>query len=252
MNGADLAGLGVLVTRPARQAESLCTLIEAQGGRPVRFPALDIQPPQDPSAARRLLAQSWDLLIFVSANAVSEALALAGGLPDGIRLAVGAGTAQALAAAGWPAVRVPERADSEGLLALPELAEVAGRRILILRGEGGRALLGDSLVQRGAEVVYAEVYRRLVPQADPAPLLRDWRRDIQAIIATSGELLTGLDQLLGAEGRALARSTPLVVAAPRIQDIAQRLGYARVRCAAGAGDAALVAALAALVWEATP
>jgi uroporphyrinogen-III synthase len=62
--------MGVLVTRPAAQAEGLCRLIEAAGGRAIPFPAIAIQPVNDQGTARRLLAEPWDLMVFISRNAV--------------------------------------------------------------------------------------------------------------------------------------------------------------------------------------
>ena len=66
---------------------------------------------------------------------------------------IGAGyggtTAAALLAAGRPADFTAAKADSEGLLADPAFADVAGRRILIVRGVGGRELLARSLRARG-------------------------------------------------------------------------------------------------------
>ena len=246
----DLAGLGVLVTRPALQSAGLCRLIEHCGGRPLAFPALEIRPPEEPGEARRLLEREWDLVIFISPNAVRFALSLsATGRPPGAAqvAAVGRGSARALAAAGVQPDLVPERYDSEGLLALPELARVAGRRILIVRGEGGRALLGDTLERRGAEVHYAEVYRRLRPSVDAAPLVARWGRDVQVVTATSVEVLENLALMLGEEGRGLLCATPLVVISERMQQAAARLGIARVLRAEGAGDEALLDALCGLL-----
>ena len=48
---APLAGIGVLVTRPQHQAERLCTLFADAGATPIRFPAITIAAPTDPTAA---------------------------------------------------------------------------------------------------------------------------------------------------------------------------------------------------------
>ena len=248
----DLAGLGVLVTRPAHQSEGLCRLIEQCGGRPLPFPALEIYPPEDPSEPRRLLGLAWDLVIYISPNAVRFAPSLSPTrkFPVASRVAVvGRGSARALEAAGVQPDLVPERFDSEGLLALPELTEVAGWRILIVRGEGGRPLLGDTLTERGAEVRYAEVYRRVRPTTDAAPLLARWGRDVQVVTATSAEVLENLAAMLGDRGRGLLRATPLVVVSSRMEQAAVRLGIEQVRRSTGAADTALVESLCGILEE---
>ncbi len=238
----------MLVTRPAHQAEGLCRLIEAAGGRALGFPVLEIRGPADPDLARRLLAQTWDWLFFVSANAVDSALELCGGLPAPRRIAaVGQATAAAVAAAGYSVDLVPEGSfDSEALLASEAMRQVAGQRILIVRGEGGRALLGDTLGERGATVAYAEVYRRVRPERDPALLLARWDEDVNAVVATSGEILDNLVGMLGAAGRERLLGTALVVVSARMAEQAERLGFARVAVAERAQDAAIVAALCGL------
>ncbi|AGA90154.1 uroporphyrinogen-III synthase [Thioflavicoccus mobilis 8321] len=246
-----LAGRGVLVTRPAAQAERLCGLIEAAGGRAIRLPVLDIEPAADPAPLCRLFAERWDLLVFVSRNAVELALALlpAGRLPTGPRLAaVGRATAEALAAAGRGPDLVPAgRYDSETLLALPELADVRGWRVLIVRGEGGRALLRDTLASRGAEVAYAEVYRRVLPSVDVGTLVARWDEEVAVTMATSDEALQNLLTLVGPAGRAALLATPLVVVAERTGELAGRLGFGEVAVAERADDGSILAACCALV-----
>ncbi len=243
----DLGGKGVLVTRPAAQAAGLCHLIEQAGGRAIPFPTIEILPSAHPEPARGRLAEPWDLLIFVSRNAVEQALPLlpATRLPSGPELAaVGAATAKALAEAGRPPDLVPSAGyDSESLLALPRLADMRGRRVLIVRGEGGRPLLGDTLAARGAEIAYAEVYRRTLPRADTASLLTRWDRDVQLVTATSGEVLDNLCALLGEEGRGLLLATPLAVVSGRTASAAKALGFLRVEIAERATDEDLLAAL---------
>ena len=247
----DLAGRGVLVTRPATQAEALCTLIEQAGGRPVPFPVLEIAPVADPGPAHDLLVEHWDLMVFISRNAVHQALGLTAGDGSwpgvGLLAAVGQATATALAEAGRAPDLVPaERFDSESLLALPGLADMRGRRVLIVRGEGGRALLGEALAGRGAAVHYAEVYRRLRPDLDPADLLRRWSGEVHMVTATSDEVLLNLQLILGEPGLALLHDTPLVVISERGAATARGLGFQRVVVAGRAADQAIVEALCAL------
>ena len=243
----DLHGAGVLVTRPARQAEPLCRAIEAAGGRPIRFPVLEIRDPPDAAAAHALLADAaqFDLLLFVSANAVERATPWLPVRVDAKIAAVGEATARALEAAGLAPSLVPAgRFDSEGLLALPALQAVAGWRVLIVRGTGGRTLLADTLAARGATVRHAEVYRRALPDVDPAPLLRDWERRVHLVVATSNDVLDNLLALLGEAGACKALATPLVVVSERMATHARSAGFGCVVVADGAGDAAIVDALA--------
>lgn len=246
-----LAGVGVLVTRPAHQADRLCALIKAAGGTAVRFPALAIVAPEDPEAARAVVDRlaGFDLAVFISANAVQYGLALLGGakgLPAGLSIAaIGAATARALAQAGCRVDLRPEGGfDSEALLAAPELQDMAGRRVLIFRGQGGRELLADALRQRGASVEYAEVYRRARPEASADGVLRRWQAgDIHIVTATSNDALRNLYDLLGEPGRSQLRETPLVVVSTRMLKLARELGIAAEVMVAAPGDDTLVQAI---------
>jgi uroporphyrinogen-III synthase len=163
---------------------------------------------------------------------------------------VGAATASTLEAAGRVPDLVPAgRFDSESLLALSALADLTDRRVLIVRGEGGRDLLGDTLRARGAELAYAEVYRRTLPNADPAPLLASWKQTVQMVTATSGEILDNLLTLVGPEGRGLLLTTPLVVVSERTAKSAREIGFQRVELADRASDAAILYALCRLVGQ---
>ena len=245
----DLCGAGILVTRAWRQATSLCELIQASGGRAIRFPAVEIKGPADPRQVEHLLSaiDSYDILIFISPNAVARGMAMlpGGRLPErALIAAVGRGSADALAAAGRAVDLVPaQRFDSEGLLAMPQLASVQGKRILIFRGRGGRPLLGDSLRLRGACVDYAEVYRRVRPRVDPDPLLQRWASEVDLVTTTSGEILENLLALLGPGGSAQLRDTPLLVISKRMQAQARQLGCRQVILGQGADDGSILRAV---------
>jgi len=252
MAARPLAGLGVLVTRPAGQAGRLAGRIAELGGTPVLFPSVEIAPPSDAAALARAVADlpGYDLAIFVSPTSVEQAWPLIqarhGGWPPGvIPAAVGQGSARALAQCGIDHVLVAgDGADSESLLALPELGAMAGRRVLIVRGEGGRELMADTLRRRGAEIDYAECYRRVCPAADPAPLLSLWQcGGVAAVTVTSREVFANLAELLGEAGAPLLRGTPLFAPHERIAAAARQWGVAEA-VATPPGDAGLVSALA--------
>ncbi len=248
----DLSGIGVLVTRPEEQAASLCNRIVELGGNPILFPALAIAGPENPAAVASLLAglERYQIAIFISANAVHHGLRLLPeGLPGELQIAaVGKGTLRALQEHGITARIVPlEQFDSEGLLAHPALAQSAGQRILIFRGNGGRELLRDTLLQRGAEVEYAEVYRRVRPQTDPAPLLGRWPREIQITVVTSIEILENLAAILGEQGMPLLQATPMVVVSERIRQRAAEMGCKQILLARRAEEEAILDAI--LDWR---
>ena len=149
-----LAGLGILITRPARQAGGFAQKVAVLGGTPVIFPAIVILPPSDPAPLARAHAglPEYNFAIFISANAVEYGAPDPGKWPAAlVAFAPGPGTAEALAAVGIGGALIPATTfDSEGLLALPELASVHGKRVLIFRGDGGREHLGETLRARGA------------------------------------------------------------------------------------------------------
>jgi uroporphyrinogen-III synthase len=242
-----LDGVGVVITRPARQAAGLAREIAALGGRSLVFPAIVILPPADSAALRDVhcnLAR-YDIAIFVSANAVEYGVGNPAAWPVHVLpLAPGPGTAAALAAVGIANARTPATTmDSEGLLALPELVDVTGKRIVIFRGDGGRELLRSALEARGAKVVQIECYRRTRPTGGAGGLIEAWRdKRIDAVTLTSSEGLDNLWAIFDDEGRAYLTGTPAFVPHPAIAEHAIGLGLRSVIVTPPA-DAGLLASL---------
>lgn len=261
-----LAGLNIVVTRPRDQATSLAQRIEQHGGHAILFPLLEINPVADPSPLRALVARlaEFNLAIFISPNAVRygmQAILTAGTLPAALKIAtVGQGSAQALRDFGVGEMIAPQQQfDSEGLLALPELQQVAGWRVVIFRGDGGRELLGDTLKARGARVEYAACYQRSKPQQGIAALLA---ANPDAITVTSSEALAYLLEMLGrlsemsgtnlagdlpgdlkaSTGKEHFITLPLFVPHARIAQAAHKLGWRNVLTTA-AGDDGLMSGL---------
>lgn len=226
-----LSGCGVAITRPIDQAHNLVKLIQGEGGQPILFPLLAIAPLDDTHAFQSTLdhLQDCDWAIFISSNAVQR------GMPDLLHryprlpaklhfAAIGPTTAAELKNHGIAQVLTPQqRFDSESLLALPEMQNVRGQRILIFRGVGGRELLAEQLQARGAEVRFAECYRRVNPQRDAGDLSRLWQnKQLHALVVTSSEALRNLVGL--ADDAEWLHGTPVFVNHARIGELAQRHG----------------------------
>ncbi|APV49242.1 hypothetical protein BWI17_05830 [Betaproteobacteria bacterium GR16-43] len=252
MNAAhSLQGLGVVLTRPVGAANELELELSAAGARVIHFPALDVKPIDASPALDAALAglAKQDMAIFVSANAARlglEALrARKIAWPRHVAVAaIGEATAQALRNSGLPEAITPtERFDSEALLERPELQAVAGRNIIVFRGEGGRERLREGLESRGARVTYAECYKRSRPETDPAPLLAAWARgEVQVVGVLSSETLENFVEMIGPEGRAKLSATALVVTHESIARHADAKRFGRV-LVSPPGAAALAAAM---------
>lgn len=229
----SLAGLTVVNTRPAHQARHLTDAITSAGGSVIEFPVIEIQPiDQDPDHLpwRSSLDQA-DLAIFISANAVDTGLKAIGGAdrwPAQVGVAaVGRATAEKFQACGLEVELVaPEPFNSEALLTLPELQELQNKKIVIFRGEGGRELLAQTLRERGAEVTYAECYRRTKPDNDPSLLNQCWDEQRRLIIVvTSNEGLQNLVEMVDNEHRLSLLASTLLVVSERTSLMAKELGF---------------------------
>lgn len=231
-----LEGLGILVTRPAQLNTKLAELIRAAGGEAILFPTLEIAEVADSAPLYAIIdrLEQFDLAVFISPNASDKGMALVRSrraLPPALKIAaVGQGSANALMRQGVANVLVaPAGNDSEALLALPELQQVAAWRVVIFRGEGGRETLKEELTRRGAEVSYAECYRRRKPESDPTPLLALGESGkIAAITVTSAESARNLRDMLGEDGWSWLKRTPLFALHPRIAATAGELGWEKV------------------------
>lgn len=242
MASDELAGRGILITRPEAQAGELAAAVEAHGGRPILFPVMEIEPrhPEQVAADENRL-ESPDISIFVSANAVRYGLPYAA---DSVICAIGPATAAAITESGYPKViRAASGFDSEHLLAELESRDVSGQTVRIIRGEGGREVLAETLRSRGARVDYLEVYARRQPDYSAARIEQLQDRltdgDIHIVTAMSVESLCNLLELLNpAAINALGR-VPLVTPSARvIKEAHNRLTDVQPVLAAGpqAGD----------------
>ncbi|MCP2087140.1 UNVERIFIED_ORG: uroporphyrinogen III methyltransferase/synthase [Paraburkholderia sediminicola] len=272
-SSVDKAAFTVVITRPAGQSNELIAQLAAAGVAVLDFPLIDIAPVTDEAPLRAALAslERYALVVFVSPNAVDHAFARSDAiwphaLPIGV---VGPGSVQALARHGVaapaytiispPSVAEDDTArfDSEGLFAAIDTAlgatSLEGKRVLIVRGDGGREWLADRLREAGAEVETVAAYRRLVPE----PSIGGWAR-VHALLAgaphawllTSSEGVRNLHELaqehLTAEEITQLKHANLVAPHPRIAQTARALGFDSITVS-GAGDERIARALLAAV-----
>jgi uroporphyrinogen III methyltransferase/synthase len=266
-----------VLTRPAGQSAELAARLAREGIEAFEFPLIDIAPAEDdgPLVAAYASLEHYALVVFVSPNAVDRALVRTGNawpreVPIGV---VGPGSVAELARHGiadpihqiiCPSADASAasgeggevRFDSEALLAAIDaslgVGSLAGKRVLIVRGDGGREWLADRLREAGAQVEVVAAYRRVVPQPDE----RTWAR-VRALLAgaphawvlTSSEGVRNLEALarehLSEENQAALERSPIVTPHPRIAETARTLGFDTIT-QSGPGDDRILAALRGL------
>jgi len=219
-----LAGWTVAVMRAREQAGELVSLLEARGASVRVLPMIRIEPPADPGPLRQAVRSvgSFDWIVFLSANGVEgfwrelEAAGLDERAFAAARVAcVGPGTAAALVRRGVEPALVPEEYVAEALLeALARADTLSGKRILLPRGAGGRAVLPEGLRVLGAEVAEVEAYRT-VPETERAGELRELlgAGALDALVFTSPSTVDSFVRSVGPDpGRALVAAIGPVTA----------------------------------------
>ncbi|MCF2133064.1 MULTISPECIES: fused uroporphyrinogen-III synthase HemD/membrane protein HemX [Mycetohabitans] len=151
------------------------------------------------------------------------------------------------------------RYDSEALIgalatafAPHGLTALQGRHVLLVRGDGGRELLADTLRAHGAIVQTLGAYQRRLPE----PSFDAWQR-VHALLAdqphawvlTSSEGVRNLEELarehLNRDEIVALKRAPIVTPHPRIGETARKAGFDTITVS-GAGDQAIVSALRAV------
>lgn len=232
----------LIITRPERQGDSLfqtflnqikqvniqcLPLIQA---RPLKFSA--------PS-------QELDAAIFVSVNAVNYFYQKAQ-LEKATLFAVGDKTAARLEQLSGRSVIHPQQMNSEGLLALPQLTEVATQHWLVVKGYGGRTALQEQLTQRGAKVSSLDVYQRKLPTLEQQQQIIKAQSKQTVWVITSAEALTNLHRILGLMNKP-AHHTSVIISSERLALLARQKGFTIIAQSAGASEKQLVQCVKSLI-----
>lgn len=242
-----LAGWYVISLRPSGAHGPVRRAAAALGARVLPISTLRLLSVDAGVALDAALA--CPVLVFTSPAAVRFARAQRPlvAAPGQQWLAVGGGTATALRQAGIAGVDLPpDRADSEGLLALPQLQSLRGQSVGLVTAPGGRGLIGETLAQRGALIHLAEVYRRetLLPRPSRVALVGTLP-DTAALLVSSTEAFDVLWARLDEATRTTLRRRPVVASSPRLAARLAQDAFAAIVIADGAAPGAMVSALAA-------
>lgn len=240
----------VLLTRPQGSNQSLSNALKQEGITYAITPLMAIEACNITAVDIHNLAAA-DVVIFVSVNAVrfaAQANLDLSQLPNTV-IAVGSATQQALNDIGITATtNASAKQHSEGLLELPELCQVKQQNIVIVRGVGGREVLADELRQRGAQVDYCEVYRRVLPADLDRKNVAQWQQEqVSLIVITSGEILANLIKLVPDSSTSWLWSRILVVPSQRVAELAKQAGFLHVNNAGSANTQAMLTTVLELI-----
>ncbi|WP_299798184.1 uroporphyrinogen-III synthase [uncultured Shewanella sp.] len=238
----------VLLTRPQGRNQSMIEALNERGVSHLVTPLLNVQATdieQHQSSIEQF--SHADIVIFISTNAVKFASeALNNKFPQSAQFyAVGEATYQALLALGINSLKAPQECQqTEGLLTLKPLHNISDKKIVIVRGVGGREALAEALSDRGAVVNYWEAYQRGCPKLDIDSTLHEWQKaEIDTIVVTSGEILHNLIKLVPKELFAWLRACHIIVPSSRVEDQALASGLLHVTNAKAANCKAVLSAL---------
>ncbi|MFT6154412.1 MAG: uroporphyrinogen-III synthase [Bermanella sp.] len=226
----------VLITRPEGQQHTLMNALTRQHWQCFHQPLVSIHPITESDKGfydlknKIMNIDLYDIIITVTSNASSLAYEWIDQywpqIPINIQwFAVGKSSAQPLLPLGMN-IKSPVEKHSEGLLALPELQDLTAKKVLILRGTGGRELIAQTLTARGANVSYAELYKRQaisVHKSQLSALLTE--QQIHYALVTSGEMA---QQLANDLLPSISNQLHLIIPSQRIYDNLINMNLAKI------------------------
>jgi len=247
----SLSGKTVIITRPLAQAQNMFERLEARQATVVHFPVINISDANNIETAKQYFTDvaNFQLIIFISANAVHYAMKntqeLGINFNNSTIAAVGPATKAALENYGCKVNIVPTQGfNSEALLNDPALQDIEQQNILIVRGEGGREHLRQTLESRKAQVHYAEVYQRQLPSERNSIDLSQLPATSTALLLYSVESVQNLWALCSTAEKQLLTKITVIAGSQRIAAAVTKYGFAKDSIIAeNPSDGAMLAAL---------
>lgn len=229
----------VLLTRPCVKSNQLTKLLSEHNIFSLSHPLVESHAVNN--IDNLMCIDEADIVIAISENAVRFACPSISYWPqETIYLAVGSATQSQFTTLGI-AAKTPNYPTTEGLLALPCLSQVQNKNVIIIRGQGGREVLAETLVQRGAKVSYLEVYRRQLLDMNTQDCERQWQQhQINTIVVTSGDILQHIYANIGEKSLSWLQDLWLVVPSDRVATMAKKLGANHVTISHGADNQSIL------------
>ncbi|TMO48523.1 uroporphyrinogen-III synthase [Pseudoalteromonas ruthenica] len=239
----------IVVTRPQGKGEALAELLIAAGHRVSTTPVLQIDY-LSVDANQLATLDEADIAIFVSQDAVQGLYQQRDTLPANLAcFAVGPTTAQALEQQFSCNAKVPKKHhDSEGLLKLPELQQVEGKTVVLIKGRGGRTLIAKTLKDRGAFVNSLVTYERKAVKGSSKAWLQQWQQQgVEALVITSN---SGADAIFACQDESLLqwlKSRQFYIVSERTKAHLVKLGVKgeQIKVAADVDNEAIAACIGA-------
>lgn len=221
----------VILTRQHRYLGNTAAILQRLDFQPTHIPTLHIASNLSSFLLNTFAhLERYTDVLFVSRNAVEVAMPIIqqkGGLPEAIRvMAVGGETARQLYEYNITALFPSIGNGAEALLAVEQLANLSGRKILLIRGHQGLDWPANEMRKRGANVDEAMCYEHSLPEKSASQLMDalDQNDRLDGVFAHSVQSLQNLVDMSGQhKGRVLLAT--LVAGSQRIADKAVDLGW---------------------------
>lgn len=219
----------IIVTRPSPEGNALTQLLIQAKLDAIHCPLFEIEAGQDLPRLQHELNQlsDKDYVIIVSPQ-VSHTLQASShdiSFPKSVNyFAVGEKSAALFRQLSNCHVTYPPQENSEGLIQLLNTYLLKKSTALILRGNNGRTLLGDTLIKEHVNVKYLECYRRKAMFYPPKTFAKTDTQP-QIIVVSSVEHLLRLDELILDHDKLM---TTLIVTSPRILEQVHKQDWHRI------------------------
>ena len=229
----------ILITRPVSQTKNLESLLNKNNFDYALFPAFEIN-----KLKSKAPAEKYDVIIFISVNAVNYAEEYFGDLfIDSFKVfAVGPVTANQLFKKHVVVDCFPKtNASSLELLKMKECSELSNKKILIVRGKGGSETLKNNLSSSN-QVDYLEVYERI-----PCELTKIHNESLMSflnepdgiLMVTSNESLLNIIRLVNSvspDYYEILKVRKIIVFSERIKSKAENLGFKKIEATQNPSD----------------